>query len=128
MPHEATSTKLTIIKGATKTYLLVVTDEDGAVDLTAHTLFLTIKRTVDDANATIEKVSTDVAEIQIITPQATVTNTGKANVFLLPADTNTLDPDKDYVLDAWIQLSTGEKHQIVVPRVVEVEQPVTLVP
>ena len=128
MPHESISTKLTLVKGASKTYLLVVSDENGNVDLTNHKLFFTVKREASDGSAVISKDSDTVTQISKLTPQADADKKGKAQIFLQPSDTAGLDVTEEYVADAWIELDTGARHQIVPNRAVEVSQPVTVIP
>ncbi len=127
MPHDPVTTDLEIIIGESKTYLLIVSDKNGNLDLTGHEIRLTIKRSVDEQQDIIEKSSTTPAEITFLTPQADADKKGRANVFILPAETKTLDKDTTYVLDAWIILSGGERKRILETRNVVPVQPVTVI-
>jgi len=112
---------LSLIRGTSKTLELVVTDADGkVVDLTGAKVVMTVKATVTDTNPLIQK-STDVPT----QAELTVPREGKARIYLIPSDTQTL-AIKQYVFDVWLVLSNGKRHAVVPPSVFEVQAGVTL--
>lgn len=123
-------TELRIVRGETRTLRLVVTDEDGEfVDLTGAIVYFRVKTAVSAADpALIEKDSGTVAEIEILTPQATTGNKGRADIKLVPSDTSALTAPQTYVYDAWVVLASGARHPVVKPSKFYLERAVTELP
>ncbi len=112
---------LSVIRGASKTYQLTVTDENGAsINLTGATVYFTVKKTIQDTEPLIQKKSTDITQINIVSPRA-----GIAQIFLKPADTATRDVG-DYVFDVWVVLTTGKRYPVVPPTTFEIVSGVTV--
>lgn len=106
---------LRIIRGQTKTYRVVVTDENGdLVDLTGSTLYFRVKKLIADATYVIDKDSDTAGEIDFLLPQSGNDNKGRADVKLVHNDTKSLDPGV-YTYDVWIELVSGELHPVVKP-------------
>lgn len=115
---------LLLIRGVDKTLRVTVSDEDGdAVDLTGATVYFRVKVDISDASAVIEKVSTDVAEIEINADPTT----GLADIYLIPGDTSslTLVP---HVYDVWVTLANGKSYAVVEPSAFRLERAVTELP
>jgi hypothetical protein len=112
---------VTVHRGASKTLNLTVKDADGnPVDLTGATLYFTVKRKETDASCIIQKISSDVAQIEIASPATQ----GTAQIFLQPSDTNK-DPGK-YRFDVWVVLASGARYVVVKPSVFEIVPGVTV--
>jgi len=95
-------TDLTIYRGDNKTWTIAFTDDAGdPIDITGYTLFFTVKNKgcyqddSADTNALIEKD---------VTVHTNPTG-GISAVSLVPADTNTIEPD-DYIYDMQLKDST----------------------
>ena len=85
----AANGRLTAVRGTTIDLDLVVTNPDGSArDLSAGTLFFTLKHSLTEARL-VFKSSAVPAEITIDADPTT----GLATVHLLPADTSSLAPD-----------------------------------
>lgn len=115
---------LTLTIGSSKTYRLTVYDEDGALlDLTGSTLYFTAKTT---AGATIfAKVSTDTNQIEILTQSGDTL--GQADVKIVPSDTSAATAG-NHRYDAWIELASGKRYQIVPVSTFTLTAPVTVIP
>ena len=124
MPHKPLIRIKPFVIGEHKTILLKVKSSAGAFDLTSATVFFTVKRSVEDTKPLITKSSNVVTEIEILSPQSDVLNKGKAKIFVLPSDTNSLATG-EVVLDIWIVTILGKKIRVVTTLVSEVERPVT---
>lgn len=112
---------LILIRGVSKTLELVVTDAEGkAVDLTGGKVVMTVKGTVSDTNPLIQKSSDVPTQAELTVPRE-----GKAKIYLVPADTQTL-AIKSYVFDVWLVLSSGKRFAVIPPSVFEVQAGVTL--
>ena len=82
---------LKITQGNHRTLKLTVFDSVGAVqDLTGFKIYFTMRQRYEDANALVTKRSVaaggDALQIDILAPQTGSTK-GRANIYLLPADT-----------------------------------------
>jgi len=100
---------------------MIVTDSDGkASDLTGARVVLTVKETVADTNPIIQKISDFPAQAEVTVPRS-----GKAKIYLIPSDTQTL-AIKQYVFDVWIILPNGKRFAVVPPSIFEVQAGVTL--
>ena len=112
---------VTVIRGTSKTLEMIVTDSDGkASDLTGARVVLTVKETVADTNPIIQKISDFPAQAEVTVPRS-----GKAKIYLIPSDTQTL-AIKQYVFDVWIILPNGKRFAVVPPSIFEVQAGVTL--
>lgn len=122
----STRPEINMIRGDTLTLRLTVTDDDGELfDLTGSTLHFRVKDKVTDADpADIIKSSASAAEIEILTPQTDITNKGRADIKLTPADTESLAPG-NYVYDVWIVLPSTAEHVVIKPSKFRIEQAVT---
>ncbi len=120
---------ISFIRGETKTLRVTITDEDGELlNLTGSTVYFRLKQKITDADpAIILKDSGTPTDIEILLPQTTLTNTGRADIKLVPSDTSGLTPGK-YVYDVWIALASGAEHTVVKPSVFFIEQAVTQLP
>lgn len=107
---------LRIVRGETKTLQLTVSDESGdPVDLTDGRVVFGVKRRVDDVGLILSKDSEKgVDEVELDDPRR-----GRAQIKLLAADTRRLDA-KDYVYDVWVVLTSGARHPVIPPSVLEV--------
>jgi hypothetical protein len=120
----APTNALTVIRGSSKTLQLTVKDSDTneAVDLTGATVYFTVKSAIGDEQSLIQKISTNVAQIELTAPRE-----GKASIKLVPADTMTKDPGS-YTFDVWAVLASGVRIVPVPPTTLEIEQSVTVIP
>jgi len=110
----------TMIRGVTKTFRIVVSDEAGdAVDLTGATVYFWVKENVSDTTPVITKNSDNAGEAEILTQAGDTL--GKADIFLNPNDTQSLDPGT-YYYDVLVQLSTGDRYVVVNPAKLFIEQ------
>jgi hypothetical protein len=92
-------TKLSMIRGDTRSYTLTFTKEDGSTqNITGWTITFTLKKNwqLPDSEASLQK---------IITSHIDAAN-GKSNLALFPADTKNLDP-QDYDFDIQVLANTG---------------------
>jgi hypothetical protein len=113
---------ITIFKGEDKTIKLTVIDENRApIDLAGATLTFTMKENIDDTTALITKVSTDVNQIEILSP----TTDGRADIKLVPADTSGRD-EGTYVFDIWVVLASGKQGPVIRPGQFMLRLPVTI--
>jgi len=114
---------VTIIRGTSKTLELVVTDADGkVVDLTGAKVVMSVKEFLTDTNPLVQKISDVPVQAQITLPRE-----GKARIYLVPADTQTLAA-KQYVFDVWVILSGGKRFAVVLPSTFIVQAGVTILP
>lgn len=112
---------LTLIRGTSKTLELVVTDADGkVVDFTGGKIVMTVKASITDTNPLIQKSSDVVGQAELTAPRE-----GKARIFLVPGDTQTMTA-KQYVFDVWLVLVSGKRFAVVPPSIFEVQAGVTL--
>lgn len=114
---------VSIIRGTSKTMKLTVKDGRGAlVNLTGATIYFTVKKHEKDEHALIQKISTNILQVEIPNP-----SDGVANIYLLPSDTTPLCAGR-YKFDVWVVLSSGERFVVVPPSVFEVQSGVTFLP
>jgi hypothetical protein len=112
---------LSIIRGTSKTLELQVTDADGKfVDLTGGKVVMTVKAVATDLNPLIQKTTDNPAQAEITVPRE-----GKARIYLVPADTQTL-AIKQYTFDVWFIMASGKRFAVVQPSVFDVQAGVTL--
>ena len=112
---------LSIIRGTSKTLELVVTDADGkAVNLTGGKVVMTVKATVTDTTPLVQKSSDVPTQAELTVPRE-----GKARIYLVPADTQTMTV-RQYVFDVWLVLASGKRFAVVPPSIFEVQAGVTL--
>ena len=111
-----------VVRGQSKTLKLTVKDKAGVVvDLTGSTIYFTVKEKLTDPKPLIQKLSTNIAEIEVPNPVD-----GTANIFIVPDDTRSLGRGK-YVYDLWIVLSTGERNPLIKPSTFEVTLGATVI-
>lgn len=121
---------ITIVRGSSKTYELIVTDDGPgasgkAVDLTGARVVFSVKRDIDDPETAVlirKDSQTDVTQAEITLPRE-----GKARIYLVPADTQTFAP-AEYVFDVWVFLPNGKRYPVIPPSIFNVTLAVTLVP
>ena len=112
---------VTIIRGTSKTLELLVTDSVGkAVDLTGAKIVLSVKENLGDTNPLIQKSSDVSMQAQVTAPRL-----GKAQIYLVPADTQTLSI-KQYVFDVWAIFAGGKRFAVVPPSIFEIQAGVTI--
>jgi len=78
------------------------------VDLTGATLFFTVRKTAVSPTILIEKDSTNIIEIEIVSPETE----GRAIIHLTSGDTVNLDAGS-YVFDVWVELSSGKRSPVI---------------
>ena len=112
---EVPPTPIVIKRGQSSTIPLTVDPLGALIDITAAKLWFSVKNRFEDVAAVIFKrnlLAGGVDEqIKAADPQ-TGAGLGKATVYLVPADTLNLSSDESYWCDAWVELSTGERYQI----------------
>lgn len=114
---------IVITRGSSKTLELTVTDEKGKLaDLTGARVYFTVKVGPLDERPLFQKVSTDTAQAEITLPRE-----GKARIYIVPADTQYLDPH-EYVFDVWVVYPSGKRYQVVKSSVFEVQPGVGYIP
>lgn len=112
---------LVLVRGTSKTLELVITDADGkAVDITGAKIVMSVKAAATDAAPLIQKSSDSITQAEVTVPRE-----GKARIYLVPADTQTL-AIKSYVFDVWLVLVSGKRFAVVPPSTFEVQAGVTL--
>ena len=119
----APANAVTVTRGTSKTLELTVTDSaNKAVDLTGARIIFTMKRDSEDQLPLTQKASDDPLQVELSAPRE-----GKAKIYLLPADTQNLDP-KSYIFDVWVILSNGKRYVVVEPTPITLKAGVTLIP
>lgn len=114
---------INIIRGTTKTLQLKVSQPDGNYyDLTGGKLVFTVKNGTYEDLPLLQKLTTDPAQGSITKPRE-----GLAEFYLVPGDTNGLDP-RSYVFDVWLITATGERYAVVAESVFTVAAGVTYLP
>ena len=116
-------------RGATTTLRLTARNSNKqTVDLTGAKVWFTVKNRFEDAAACITKKNAAAGgvdgQILITMPQTGATK-GQAKIFLVPADTAGMSTEETYWCDAWVQLATGERYQVIQPGQFLVESVVT---
>lgn len=99
-------------KGASKTYLLTVTDEDNdRVDLSGARVKMTV---VDLASAVQFTRDSQIGatEVEILTQAGDTL--GQAKIYIVPSNTSGLTTGQ-YRYDIWVELASGERHPVVCP-------------
>jgi hypothetical protein len=118
LPENAVS----IVRGTSRTLSLKVKDADGnPVNLTGATVYFTVKQKAKDKYWLIQKISTDIAQVEIPNP-----TDGIAKIYLVPEDTVSLATTR-YMFDVWVILSSGERYVVVAPSVFEVKDSITVI-
>lgn len=120
---------LKITKGDNRTLKLTVVDAAGArQDLTGFKIYFTLKKRYEDVTPLISKRSAaaggDASQIDIVVPQTGAIK-GKANIYLLPADTACLELGT-YVCDVVIEDLAGVRTTVVAEREVVIGPRVTV--
>lgn len=124
----ATDNALAVVRGATQSYTLSVTTEDGAPeDLTGARLLCTVKARRDEEQPVVRKDS----QVSSAHPAFTTTpqglRSGQAALNLYPEDTHTLDPGL-YVYDLWVFFGDGRRVPVIPDSTLEVLDSITQVP
>lgn len=126
-----TETVVTQGSSATLNLLVTVAADGEPQDLTGVQVYLTVKRHYADETALLLKRTLDaggeVGEIEIVEPQETTGNTGRATISILPADTADLSPGR-YVCDVWVVLPNDEVRPVVALHPFVITPRVTIVP
>jgi len=112
------STTLHITRGESGTFLLTVTNQttNVPIDITGAKVWFTVKNRVEDVNAIIAKKNLAAGGVDgqiLITLPQTGLAIGQAQVFIDPADTAGLDPEQTYWCDAWVQITTNKRYQVI---------------
>jgi hypothetical protein len=111
---------LTVIRGASKTLQLSVSDQFGKpTNLTNALIVMTVKDRVEDLRHRLQKTSTDSTQVQIIDPFG-----GIAQIFLAPSDTKRWDI-KPYVFDIWVFFTNGSSYVVIPPTTFDLQAGVT---
>lgn len=112
---------VTVIQGTSKTLSLTVKDGNGdVVNLTGATVYFTVKKSLQERDPVIQKISTDSLQIEIPNP-----TDGTAKIFIIPEDTSVLATCR-YKYDVLVELSSGDRFVVVGPSVFEVKPGVTV--
>lgn len=124
----ATDNALAVVRGATRSYSLTVTDDDGAaVDLTGARLLCSVKGRRVEQQPVIRKDS------QVSSPHPAFTTTpqgargGQATLNFYPEDTHHLDAGV-YVYDLWVLFEDGRRVPVIPDSTLEVLDSITQVP
>jgi len=114
--------QIEIYRGASKIYELEVVDgEEHVVDLTGARVVFSVKCSLSDAAPLIQKDSdVGATEIDISHPKE-----GKAEIKLLPSDTQNLDAG-EYIFDVWVVLASGTRGPVILPSPFQVIAGVTI--
>lgn len=80
----------------------------SAVDLTGATLYFTVRKTASSATALIGKDSTNIIDIEILSPATG----GKAIIHITSGDTANLEAGS-YVFDVWVEFSSGKRSPVI---------------
>jgi hypothetical protein len=117
-------TGLEIVRGTTRTLRLEVTDADGVpYDITGARVVMSVKYDVLDPLPLIQKWTDDPLQAALIQPKV-----GVAEIYILPADTQNLDSNVDYLFDVWLITLSGERFVVVPPSLFRVKDTVTRIP
>jgi len=114
-----------MIRGTSRTFELSVTaeEDESPVDLAGARVIFSVKRSLDEKVPLIKKDSqAGAAQVAIQAP----TKAGKADIYLVPSDTHTLDAG-DYLFDVWVILSSGKRYAVVPPSTLTLEAGVTVI-
>lgn len=116
-----TESAVEVIQGESKNLELHVTyQEDGTdFDLTSATIYFTVKCGLPEIEPTLQKVSTDSAQIEV----DAIPTTGKATIHILSADTKAMNPGI-YVFDV-VVVSGADQYVVVGPSTFTVSRGVT---
>lgn len=87
-----------LYRGDTRTVRVTITDEDGTVNIGGHTLWVTFKKKLTDADPGALQVST-------VQPSNAETAVGVGEVKLADTDTNVLEPGLYYFDVQWVSPS-----------------------
>lgn len=128
---QAVPLPIKVTRGESKTFLMTVRDSNKQpVDLTGGKVWFTVKNRVEDVGAIISKKNLAAGGVDgqiLITLPQTLAAIGQAQIFLDPADTAGLDPEASYWCDAWVQLTSGKRYQVLSNRPFKIDPAVTTV-
>lgn len=120
---------LTVTRGESKTYLMTVRSKTTKlpVDLTGAKVWFSVKNRLEDPDPLINKRTLNAGglDTQALVLTQSGATLGQAQIFLTPPDTAARDPQGSYVCDAWVELSSGKRYQVVKNRGFEVDPAVT---
>jgi hypothetical protein len=112
-----------IVRGASKTLALTITDEAGiAADISGAKVYFSVKHYATDEMPLFQKSSDVPTQAEITVPRE-----GKALIYLQPSDTQGMDP-VEYTFDVWVVLSNGKRYPVVAPSIFKVKPGVTFIP
>jgi hypothetical protein len=108
---------LTVTRGESKTFLVTVRDSQrNLIDLTSASVWFTVKNRLEDPGATIAKKNVTAGgvdgQILVSLPQVGAV-VGQFKIFIVPADTTGIDPEAALVCDAWVQVASGQRYQVI---------------
>lgn len=113
---------ISVYRGASATFKLTVIDAEAKpLDMTASTVYFTVKRDVSDVNPVIRKSSADISQIEITSLKG-----GIVKIYLVPDDTKNLR-ECQYVFDAWVVLASGKRYPVIPPSIFEVLSSVSVI-
>lgn len=116
--------------GESKTYEFVVRDSTKAlVDLTLAKIYFSVKRRTEDPTYVFQRLSVqaggDAAQVEILN-QLVPATLGRFRVYLVPNNTNGLDPSTTYRYDTWTVPANGRSYILRPPTPFIVEPTVTV--
>ncbi len=115
---------LTVIRGESKTVKLSVFNPDGSPkNIVSGRLIMSVKKTVRDTTALIQK-TTDVATEILITRASA----GEAEIYLQPSDTKHLDI-REYIFDVWLVITENtveKRYAVITPSIIDLQPGVTV--
>lgn len=113
-----------IVKGTNRTLEVVITDLDcEPIDITGGRVVLSVKETIDDEFPLIQLDSLVPAEGSLTEPRI-----GKAQMLVVPANTQNLQTDFEYLYDVWYISATSKRFAVVPPSPWFVRNSITRIP
>lgn len=107
---------ISVTRGETKTLTFVARDDDKQpIDITGAKVWFNVKNRIEDVAPVISKKNVTAGGVDkqvLITLVQTGATKGQLKVFLTPPDTAGLDSTEFYWCDCWIELTTGERRQV----------------
>lgn len=125
------SEHLTITKGEDRTFVVMAVKDGLPFDATGVKVYMTVKRQWKDVAPVLVKRTANAGgsdtQILVWNPQ-TDDNKGRIEIYIEAADTESLDPDKNYVMDVWMVTTTNKRQPIVSIRDFKILPRVSVVP
>jgi len=113
------------VRGEDAVYRITVTDDDGdTVDLSSAVIYFRVKTALSASTLSISKSSATSTEINVLSPQSTTTNKGRADIYVDQADTSTLSAGT-YYYDVWVTDSSGDDTAVIKPSKFRIERAIT---